>query len=236
MELKEIVAPTMKVLFKNELIRQILSGECQIGEKLPTEREMEEKMKVSRTVINSALSELSRIGFVKIVPRKGVFVEDYIRNGNIETLTSLMNFNGGKIDRKTFDSFTAYRMHNECECAYLSATNRTEEDLKMLKILQKKILHSDNVAEVSQLKLDFHHTIYCATRNSIYPLVFNSFREFAFTFNEVLFRNLGCKSASDDLLILIDAIAERRADDARTIMGNLISKRIDELKLYYFND
>lgn len=236
MELKEIVAPTMKELFKNELIRQILSGECQIGDKLPTEREMEEKMKVSRTVINSALSDLSRIGFVKIIPRKGVFVEDYIRHGNIDTLISLMTFNGGKIDRRTFDAFTSYRLHNECECAYLAAINRSDKDLKILHDLYNKICHSNDVSEVSQLKLDFHHTIYCATGNSIYPLMFNSFNKFAFTFNEVLFRNLGCESASRDLLLLIDAIAEQRANDAKNIMKRLISDRIDELNLYYFKE
>ncbi len=236
MELNEIVAPTMKELFKNEIIRQILSGECKIGDRLPTEREMERKMKVSRTVINSALAELSRIGFVKIVPRHGVFINDYIRYGNVDTLISIMSFNGGKIDRTTFNSFTDYRLHNECECAYLAAIHRTDEDLKILHELKDQIEHSTDIAEVSQLKLDFHHTIYCATGNSIYPLVFNSFNKFAFTFNEVLFKNLGCSSASRDLTALIAAIEEQRPDDARAIMKSLIESRIQELNLYYFND
>ena len=46
MKLREIVAPTMKELIKKEIIRQILQGECTLGEKLPTEREMEKKMNV----------------------------------------------------------------------------------------------------------------------------------------------------------------------------------------------
>lgn len=236
MELKEIVAPTMKELFKNELIRQILSGECKIDDRLPTEREMERKMKVSRTVINSALSELSKLGFVKIVPRHGVFVNDYIRNGNVETLIAIMKFNGGKLDRKTFDSFTDYRLHNECECAFLAACNRSNEDLVILRNLYEAILASEDVLEVSQLKLDFHHAIYCATGNRIYPLVFNSFNKFAFTFNEVLFRNLGCHSAGRDLPELLDAIENKDAEKARSVMGRLISSRIEELNLYYFND
>ena len=56
-ELKEIVAPTMKELFIKEIENKIISGEWPIGMKLPSEREMEIKMKVSRTIINTGLND-----------------------------------------------------------------------------------------------------------------------------------------------------------------------------------
>lgn len=236
MDLREIVAPTMKELFIKEIERQILSGECKIGDRLPPEREMENKMKVSRTLINSGLAELARNGFVEIVPRHGVFVGDFIRNGNIDILSSIMNFNGGKLDRKTFDSLMEYRIHNECKCAYLAAQNRTEEDLTILRSLYKKIADTTDSSEIAQLKFEFQHAIYCASGNTIYPLVYNSFKKLSLTFNEIIFRHFGCEVATMYLPELISAIEQKKPDEAHNIVNNLVTTRIDELNQYYFKD
>ena len=236
MELREIVAPTMKELFIKELERQILTGECKIGDRLPTEREMERKMKVSRTIINSGLAELARIGFVEIVPRHGVFVGDFVRNGNTDTLLSIMNFNGGKLDRKTFESLMAYRTHNECECAYLAAQNRTEEDLIIMRNLYKKMVDETDNSVVAQLNIEFHLAIYCATGNTIHPLVFNSFKKLLLAFNEILLRNFSCEIATMYFPELIHAIEQKNPDESRSIMKTLTSKRIVQFNQCYFND
>lgn len=73
----------------------ILSGKMIIGEKLPYERELEASMQASRAVINSGVAELARKGFLTIKPRDGTFVDDYRRNGTMETLMSIMNYNDG---------------------------------------------------------------------------------------------------------------------------------------------
>lgn len=236
MELREIIAPTMKELFIKEIERQILSGECKIGDRLPTEREMERKMKVSRTIINSGLAELARNGFVEIMPRHGVFVGDFIRNGNIDTLSSIMNFNGGNLDRKTFESLMAYRRHNECECASLAAQNRTDKDLTIMRDLYHKIANETDRSEVAQLKFEFQHAIYCASGNTIYPLVYNSFKKLSLTFNEIIYRHFGCEVATLYLPELIHAIEQKKSDECRYIMGKLVTTRIDELSQFYFND
>ena len=75
---------------------------------------MAQKMKVSRTVINAALSDLESMGFVTIIPRQGVFVENYSRNGNIDTLIEVMNYQGGALDKKAFESLLQYRITAEC--------------------------------------------------------------------------------------------------------------------------
>lgn len=229
MNLNEIVAPTMQELFIAELQRQILSGELKIGERLPTEREMAEKTKISKTVINSALSQLSRLGFVKIVPRKGMFVGDYIKNGNIDTLTSIMNFNSGKLDRKTFNSLVAFRSHNEKECAYLAAKNRSLEDIETLKRLYKEMLETNDVEIVTNLKVAFHNTIYYASGNTIHSLVFNSFRKLIYDFYNQLFRKEGCDKATIGLDELIDAIEKQEAHKAKNIMEELIDIRLTEI-------
>jgi hypothetical protein len=41
------------------------------------------------------INKLARKGFLIIKPSVGSFVDDYRRNGTLETLVSIMNYNGG---------------------------------------------------------------------------------------------------------------------------------------------
>lgn len=51
--------------------------------------------------MHDAVCELERKGFVEVVPRKGVYIADYLRTGTIETFFALLRFNGGKLDENT---------------------------------------------------------------------------------------------------------------------------------------
>ena len=62
MVFREIVAPTVKELFVQQLEGMILSGELRPGDRLPTERELADEMKISKTVVHEGLRELHRLG------------------------------------------------------------------------------------------------------------------------------------------------------------------------------
>ena len=97
MEFKKISSPTLRELFVQQLEDLILSGKLKIGEKLPTERQLAESMQVSRSVVNNGLSDLEKKGFLVVKPRSGTYVEDYRKNGTLDTLISIMKFNGGRL-------------------------------------------------------------------------------------------------------------------------------------------
>ena len=234
-ELKEIVAPTMKELFIKEIENKIISGEWPIGMKLPSEREMEIKMKVSRTIINTGLNELARCGFVKIEPRVGVFVGDYIKNGNIETLNAIMNFHDGKLDKKTFDSLTFYRIITDTECAYLAALNRTNEQIMELKKLYNELMETNDLSKIIDIKLEFTRVIYEATGNVIYPLVYNSFNHLSLVFSKFIFEKDNIESKGYLMVNLINAIEDKKAAEAKEIMRKMITIRIEKLKQHYFD-
>ena len=94
----------IKELFVNELQNMILSGKLEIGSKLPPERELAESMKVSRAVINSGIAELEKKGFLVVRPRIGTFVADYHRDGSLDTLVAIMNYNGGVLKNREVKS------------------------------------------------------------------------------------------------------------------------------------
>ncbi|MEG0035597.1 MAG: GntR family transcriptional regulator, partial [Oscillospiraceae bacterium] len=97
MEFTKLSAPTLKELFIEQLENMILSGKLTIGQRLPSERELAASMQVSRSVVNSGIVEMSDKGFLEIVPRSGTYVADYRKKGTLDTLVSIMKFNGGTL-------------------------------------------------------------------------------------------------------------------------------------------
>lgn len=72
----------------NYLKNAILNGEYGSGERL-IERELADKLKISRTPIREALFRLESQGFVKTVPRKGVIVSEISFEMVMEVFTIL---------------------------------------------------------------------------------------------------------------------------------------------------
>ena len=85
MQFQKISTPSLKDLFVKELENKILSGELKVGDKLPSERELASSMQVSRAVVNAGIAELEQKGFLIIKPRIGTFVENFYKNGTLET-------------------------------------------------------------------------------------------------------------------------------------------------------
>ena len=88
----------------------ILSGKLKIGEKLPPERQLAEEMQVSRAVVNGGIADLQRMGFLIVKPRSGTYVADYRRRGTIETLLSIMKYNGGSLRNEEIRSIFEVRI------------------------------------------------------------------------------------------------------------------------------
>lgn len=62
---------------KDLIIGQISSGELQPDDRVPSENELVESMRVSRMTANRALRELNDEGYVERVAGRGTFVSDY---------------------------------------------------------------------------------------------------------------------------------------------------------------
>lgn len=235
MKFNEIVAPSMKELFINSIENMILSGKLKIGDKLPTEREMADQMKVSRTIVNLGLNELQSKGFIKVVPRHGTYVDDYIRNGKLETLMSIINYNGGNFDKKTFYSLMEFRLINEGAGAYLAALNRTDEDIKQMEDLYEEMVASDSIEDISDKLFEIHHVIFYATRNYIYPLVHNAFKNVSVVLTNTLFNYIGVEKTNIEMKKVIELIKVKDPDKAKIAMENLINTGIKSLEKSYFN-
>ena len=129
MEFKKLNAPSLRELFVNELQNMILSGKLEIGSKLPPERELAESMKVSRAVINSGIAELEKKGFLVVRPRIGTFVADYHRDGSLDTLVAIMNYNGGVLKNREVKSVLEARIMFMVEASQFAIDRASDKEL-----------------------------------------------------------------------------------------------------------
>ncbi|MBP5272607.1 MAG: FadR family transcriptional regulator, partial [Clostridia bacterium] len=159
MKLEQLTAPSLKDLFVKTIQDAIISGELQIGEVLPTEREFAERMNISRSVVNSGLNELQSRGFIEIKPRKGAVVADFIYNGNINTLTALMEYKGIAFTKESVRSILEIRKFAELMVVERICDNATEEDLDVLGKLLGEMSAAKTPREAALIAFDFWHEL-----------------------------------------------------------------------------
>lgn len=177
MAFQALVSPSLTDLFVEQVQGMILSGELRVGERLPTERELAATMKVSLAVVNSGISRLASRGFVRIAPRKGVFVEDYLRNGNISTLESILEYSENYFKEDLLSAIMDFRRQFELKFTELACTSRTVVHLQNLEQLVETFNREDDHTAASMLAFRFHQEVAVASGNLVYPLIVGAFRE-----------------------------------------------------------
>lgn len=63
---------------KKQILNEIRSGSLKVGTKMPTERELSEKLKLSRNTISTAYKELEKDGVLKSYQGKGTFIAEEV--------------------------------------------------------------------------------------------------------------------------------------------------------------
>lgn len=177
MEFVKLKAPTLKDLFVREFESMILSGKLKIGDKLPPERVLAEQMQVSRAVINGGIAELSRKGFLIVKPRSGVFVADYRRYGTVDTLLSIMNYNGGHLRRDEIRSILEIKMIVDKLSVELCVDRHSDEEIASLACYLDKMQNTNNtIDEAADIAFSFYHELAMISQNTLLPLIYRSFR------------------------------------------------------------
>ena len=176
MEFEKLSSPSLKDLFVQQLQGMILSGALPAGTQLPPERTLAEQMHVSRTVVNSGLSELSEQGFLEVRPRQGTCVADYRRRGNLSTLTAIMQYKGGVLGRDEIRSILEVRRALEHLAAERAIRHASDEALERLGKYLAHIADASSAMEAAEAAFSFQHELALVGGNSIVPLIYYSFK------------------------------------------------------------
>ena len=181
MQIGVIEVPTRKELFVQKMEEQILTGKLKVGTSLPSERQLQEETRISKTVIHAGLVELEQKGFLEIMPRRGAVVANYEETGTMDTLNALIRLNGGNMTKKQTRSFLEARIAIEGSALRRLAEQHTDDDIAFLEgiIAEADILleaaHPDTDALAAVL-FRYHRAICVRSRNEFFPLLLNEFR------------------------------------------------------------
>jgi GntR family transcriptional repressor for pyruvate dehydrogenase complex len=197
----------------------ILRGILKPGERLPSERELSERLSVSRPSLREALAELQDSGLLASRAGSGVFVGDVLGSAFSETLVRLFSSH----DEAVFD-YIDFRRDMEGLAAHRAATVGSDTDLNITDAIFMKMeaAHAKrNPAEEAALDADFHLSIIEASHNVIMLHMMRSMyqllQEGVFYNRQVMFK----QRTTRDMLLdqhreINDALQARDADGART--------------------
>lgn len=143
----------------------IMRGVLRPGEKLPPERELSERLGVSRPSLREALSELSDAGLLNSRAGAGVYVSASLESSFPPPLIRLFATH----DEAVFD-YLSFRRDLEGMAAERAARMASETDLKVIDTAWKKIraMHDRrNPAEEARLDAEYHLAIVEASHNVV---------------------------------------------------------------------
>ena len=225
--LEPLRSTKLRDVFVARLEDLILSGGLPIGERLPPERTLAERLGVSRPVVHEGLVELAARGLVTMKPRLGTVVNDYRRQGSLALLGSLVNHAHGDFAPSLLEGLLGLRRLVQSDAARLAALHRTADDQQALDAVTAKEAESDprDVDAVVGLDIAFHHGVALASGNPVYPMLIRSF--------EPAERNLASRFFAEPTVApdvfdrhrrIVAAIAERNAVRAAALMEELLDR------------
>lgn len=194
----------------------ILRGILRPGERLPSERELSEKLGVSRPSLRDAIADLQERGLVTARPGSGIYVAEVLGSAFSPALRQLFATH----DEALFD-YVAFRRDIEAMAAERAARLATDADRAVLQEIFDKMEASHDRRDPernARLDAQFHSAIIEASHNvvmlhmmrSMYELL----REGVFYNRQVMFAQQTSRAALLDQHRSINAAIQNRDPEA----------------------
>lgn len=213
------------------LTERIAQGALKPGDKLPSEQELIEQFRVSRTVVREAISSLRAAGLVVTQQGVGAFV--------LQAAAEPFRIDENSLDLiKEVINVLELRIALEAEAAALAAQRRAPEQVSAMRAALDRMEAAIAASEDAVASdLEFHQTIAEATGNSHFTHLFNylgalmiprarvqTFRFFADDRTEYL------RQVNREHEDIYQAIARQDADAARSAMRLHLSNSRERLR------
>lgn len=152
------------------MLEPILSRKLQVGDRLPSERELGEQFNVSRTVVREAVRSLVAKGVIEVRSGSGLRVAAVDAAAVSESMSLYMR--GAPLD---FEKVHEVRTLLEVHIAGVAAERATAEDVAWLRGVHERMRReAGDVESAARDDLEFHRTIARATQNDLYLLLMDS--------------------------------------------------------------
>ena len=200
----------------NAVVKQIelliLRGILRPGDRLPSERELADRMGVSRPSLREAVAELQSRGLLETRASAGIFVSNVMGAEFSDTLVRLFSDH----EEAVFD-YISFRRDIEGMAAERAAKHGSDTNLKVIDTIFRKMetAHSKrNPAEEAQLDAEFHLAIIEASHNIVMlhmmRAMFQLLREGVFYNRQIMFKQRVTRDSLLDQHRAINAAIQAR--------------------------
>ena len=166
-------------LAENRIVEAILDGSFPVNSPLPPERELAEKLGITRPTLREALQRLSRDGWIEIRHGKSTRVRDYWREGNLLILSAIAR-NQQNLPPDFVPNLLHVRLLLAPEYTRQAIRNAPAEVIRLLESNQNI---PDTPADFTRADIDLHYRLTVLSGNPIFTLILNGFLE--------LYRDMG---------------------------------------------
>jgi GntR family transcriptional repressor for pyruvate dehydrogenase complex len=217
--------PRLSDKVADTMLETILSRKLEVGERLPSERELGEQFGVSRTVVREAVRALVAKGLIEVRSGSGLRVAAVDAATVSESMGLFLR--GGTLD---FAKVHEVRRMLEVHIAGAAAERRTDDDVAaMSEVCGQMEAALDDVEAASLHDLEFHRAIARATHNELYLVLLDSIGR---ALIDIRRENLSAGSGDETVRLhraILDRIAAGDVSGARSAM----SQHLDSVEQFW---
>jgi GntR family transcriptional repressor for pyruvate dehydrogenase complex len=165
MEFKEITPVRLYESVIEQIMDLIKNNELKPGDKLPPERELAEKLSISRNSLREAFRVLESRGLIKSKPGGGRFIREIRENGHNNTENIILS-----LEKSSILELLEAREIFEVEIVELAAQRATPEDIELIEKALNKMNQKEELKDDKKMESDteFHLAIAGASHNFVF--------------------------------------------------------------------
>lgn len=220
---------SLRIQIYKKLRKLIEQDTWEIGEKLPSEKDLCEQFSVSRVTIRSAIQQLEAVGLVQTHQGGRTVVVRTEVKGAVASLNPLK----AAFLQSDIIKVLEYRMVVEKGTIGLAVQHLTDEDLVALEeIFNSMIVHHDDIEKFSKADYLFHRKIAESSKNPILIQANQSIEEVLSTTMHSIVSILGCAIGIRYHRLLLANMRKRDKASCEQLMEEHIQATIDGVQSF----
>jgi GntR family transcriptional regulator, transcriptional repressor for pyruvate dehydrogenase complex len=207
-----------------QLTEAITSRRLAPGELLPSERDLGDKFKVSRTVVREAIRSLAARGLVRVTSGRGVEVNE----PNSDTVADSMRLLVRGREGLNYGKVNEVRTVLEVQTAALAALRATPEDFARLEKIcddHERALSDGDMPGASELDFQFHRELTRASHNELLLAMLDSISD---VLREIRHQSMNLPHVGEDGLdahrLILKSVKSGSAKAARDAMAKHLAE------------
>lgn len=153
----------------DRILELIIADSVSPGDRLPSERELSQRLQVSRPVIREAVRSLGVRGLVSVRPGSGTYIRELTTRDASSPIDLLLRL---RHQQSSFDALHEVRQALEVQIARLAAERATSEDVEALeRAIDAMKETGENADTFIEHDMAFHDALARATHNDLFLLL-----------------------------------------------------------------